>query len=137
MVITKPEPTPEPIITEPKQETIIKEEPKQIVKPTPQPKPATQTVSKVVNYETYQDSLRKKYTTVRTVEVTQNSYKKTTRVFLNNGKTIEVYAKVEHSWGATYYYLEEYPTGFQNIGYSAFMNKTKLYEIEEQNIQSE
>lgn len=83
---------------------------------------------KVVDYNSYQDSLKQKYTEWRTVEVVQDAHKKTTRVFMNNGKVVEVYAMVEHSWGATYYFLEEYPSGAQNIGYNAFMTRTKLYE---------
>lgn len=81
----------------------------------------------VVDYTSYQDSLKQKYTEERTIEVTQDTHKKTTRVILNNGKVVEVYAMVEHSWGATYYFIEEYPSGAQSIGYSAFMNRTKLY----------
>jgi len=84
----------------------------------------------VVDYKTYQDSLRKRYPEERTVEYSETPNKKITRVILNNGEVVEVYTRVEHSWGATYYFMEEYPTGYQSIGYSAFMNKTRLYEIE-------
>ena len=86
---------------------------------------------KVVSYATYQDSLKQKYVEARTIETSQDPHKKTTRVFLNNGKVVEVYSMVEHDWGATYYFLEEYPSGAQSIGYNAFMNKTKLYEVTE------
>ncbi len=84
----------------------------------------------VVDYKTYQDSLRKRYPEERTVEYSETPNKKITRVILNIGEVVEVYTRVEHSWGATYYFIEEYPTGYQSIGYSAFMNKTRLYEIE-------
>jgi hypothetical protein len=120
--------TKEPVVEEP---VTYKPSTPKTVKPQPKTLPAN--TPKVVDYKTYQDSLSKRYPEERTIEITQNSYKKTTRVIMNNGNMIEVYAKVEHSWGATYYYLEEYPTGYQNIGYSAFMNKTKLYEVEEKN----
>jgi hypothetical protein len=83
---------------------------------------------KVVNFSTFQDSLRLRYPSNRTIEVEKDAYKTTTRVFLNNGSLIEVYRMVEHKWGATYYFIEEYPSGTQSIGYTAFMNKTKLHE---------
>ncbi|MDR1761596.1 MAG: hypothetical protein LBR55_04030 [Bacteroidales bacterium] len=82
----------------------------------------------VINYSTFQDSLRLRYPEPRTIERSEDPYKKTTRVFLNNGSQVEVYRMVEHTWGATYYFIEEYPSGMQSIGYAAFMNKTKLYE---------
>ncbi len=87
-------------------------------------------VRKVVDYNTYQDSLLKRYPEERTIEVSQDAHKKTTRVFMNNGKVVEVYAMVEHSWGATYYFIEEYPSGAQSIGYAAFMSRTKLFDTQ-------
>lgn len=108
----------EPLVVEkPKQETVT-----ETVKPRPLPK--------VVDYSSYQDSLRQKYPETRTVEYSEDANKKITRVFLNNGKVVEVYTRIIHSWGATYYYFEEYPSGYQSIGYSAFMSRTKLYELE-------
>ncbi len=108
----------EPLVVEkPKQETVT-----ETVKPRPLPK--------VVDYSSYQDSLRQKYPETRTVEYSEDANKKVTRVFLNNGKVVEVYTRIIHSWGATYYYFEEYPSGYQSIGYSAFMSRTKLYELE-------
>jgi len=74
--------------------------------------------------------LLKRYPEERTIEVSQDAHKKTTRVFMNNGKVVEVYAMVEHSWGATYYFIEEYPSGAQSIGYAAFMSRTKLFDTQ-------
>jgi archaellum component FlaD/FlaE len=97
----------------PKSKTVIKESP----------------TKKVVDFATYQDSLMYKYPQERTIEITQDAHKKTTRVFMNNGQFVEIYTMVEHSWGATYYFLEEYPTGTTSIGYAAFVNKTKLTDL--------
>ena len=125
--------------TEPEQ-VVAKEEPKEEQKQTPidlsqkpTPKPVVtkteQPVKKVVDFVTYQDSLMHKYPNERTIEVTQDAHKKTTRVFMNDGKRVDIYTMVEHTWGATYYFLEEYPTGTTSIGYAAFVNKTKLTDL--------
>lgn len=115
---------------------IAKEEPRIAPEPVdlsqkPKPKPIVQQepTKKVVDFETYQDSLMHKYPQERTIEVTQDAHKKTTRVFMNDGKHVEIYTMVEHSWGATYYFLEEYPSGTTSIGYAAFVNKTKLTDV--------
>lgn len=91
-----------------------------------------QIVQAVVDYDSYQDSLKQKYAEERTVEITSDKLKKTTRVIVNNGQTVEIYSMVEHNWGATYYFKEEYPNGATNIGYSSFMNNTQLYKMQEQ-----
>lgn len=91
--------------------------------------PTEQPVKKVVDFATYQDSLMHKYPNERTIEVTQDAHKKTTRIFMNDGSRVEIYTMVEHTWGATYYFLEEYPTGTTSIGYAAFVNKTKLTDL--------
>ncbi|HRS18233.1 MAG TPA: hypothetical protein P5243_01915 [Bacteroidales bacterium] len=107
-----------------------------VITSKPEKKPITtketteKPVKKVVDYNTYQDSLRARYPDERTIEVTQDAHKKTTRVFMNNGKIVEIYAMVEHAWGATYYFIEEYPSGAQSIGYAAFMSRTKLYDLQ-------
>jgi len=106
------------VVEKPKQEPVRVSETQ--VRPLP----------KVVDYSSYQDSLRRKYPEERTVEYFEDANRKVTRVFLNNGKVVEVYTRIIHSWGATYYYFEEYPSGYQSIGYSAFMSRTKLYELE-------
>lgn len=113
----KPEAPAEPIDLS--QKPVAK--PKTVVKQEP--------VKKVVDFATYQDSLMHKYPNERTIEITQDEHKKTTRVFMNDGKRVEIYTMVEHSWGATYYFLEEYPTGTTSIGYAAFVNKTKLTDL--------
>ncbi|MCQ2958732.1 MAG: hypothetical protein MJ198_00890 [Bacteroidales bacterium] len=116
-VVAKEEPKPEP-----KAEPIdLSQKPKPVVK--------TEATKKVVDFVTYQDSLMQKYPNERTIEITQDAHKKTTRVFMNDGKRVEIYTMVEHSWGATYYFLEEYPTGTTSIGYAAFVNKTKLTDL--------
>ncbi|MBO7124509.1 MAG: hypothetical protein J6V74_01545, partial [Bacteroidales bacterium] len=114
-VVAKEEPKPEPA-----KPINLAEKPK-VVQQEP--------VKKVVDFATYQDSLRHKYPNERTIEVTQDSHKKTTRVFMNDGTRVEIYTMVEHTWGATYYFLEEYPTGTTSIGYAAFVNKTKLTDL--------
>ncbi len=97
----------------------------------PQPLSTDKKYPTVINFSTFQDSLRVRYPETRTVEVTQAPGQKITRVFLNNGSTVEVYRMVEHTWGATYYFIEEYPKGAQSIGYAAFMNRTRLHELKE------
>ena len=115
LVVAKEEPKPEPA-----KPINLAEKPK-VVKQEP--------TKKVVDFATYQDSLRHKYPNERTIEITQDAHKKTTRVFMNDGQRVEIYAMVEHTWGATYYFLEEYPTGTTSIGYAAFVNKTKLTDL--------
>ncbi|MFO7868371.1 MAG: hypothetical protein R6U95_03625 [Bacteroidales bacterium] len=85
---------------------------------------------KNMTYRSYQDSLQREYPAKRSIEYPKTPEKRITRVFLNNGNVVEVYTRVEHMWGATFYFIEEFPSGYQSIGYSAFMNKTHLYEIE-------
>lgn len=111
----KPEQKPEPID--------LSHKPTHVVKVEQQP------TKKVVDFATYQDSLMHKYPNERTIEITQDEHKKTTRVFMNDGTRVEIYTMVEHSWGATYYFLEEYPTGTTSIGYAMFVNKTKLTDL--------
>ncbi|MDR0941727.1 MAG: hypothetical protein LBM68_05825 [Bacteroidales bacterium] len=94
----------------------------------PKPQPDTKNYPTVINFSTFQDSLRVRYPQTRTIETIEEPQRKITRVILNNGSTVEIYRMVEHTWGATYYFIEEYPSGVQSIGYSAFMNRTKLYE---------
>lgn len=117
--INEPEPMPDPVA---KMQQITQQP------PTQKPQLDDKKYPTVINYSTYQDSLRLRYSETRTIEVTQEPQRKITRVILNNGKTVEVYRMVEHTWGATYYFIEEYPSGVQSIGYSAFMTRTKLYE---------
>ncbi|MDA3882057.1 MAG: hypothetical protein PF481_02115 [Bacteroidales bacterium] len=130
----EPEPEmPVEVVEDPLEETVIdtiqenQDKPEVSQQVIPQDPPD---YPEVVDYKTYQDSLRKRYPEERTVEYSETPNKKITRVILNNGEVVEVYTRVEHSWGATYYFMEEYPTGYQSIGYSAFMNRTRLYEIE-------
>ena len=119
------------------EQVVAQEQPKEVAsqpielskKPKPKEIVKEQPTKKVVDFATYQDSLMYKYPNERTIEITQDAHKKTTRVFMNNGQRIEIYTMVEHSWGATYYFLEEYPTGTTSIGYAAFVNKTKLTDL--------
>lgn len=92
------------------------------------PQPDNKTYPTVINFSTFQDSLRVRYPQTRTKEVIEEPHQKITRIILNNGSTVEIYRMVEYTWGATYYFIEEYPSGVQSIGYAAFMNRTKLYE---------
>lgn len=121
----------EPIVAkeEPKKEVVA--EPIDLSQKPTKPKTVAkqEPVKKVVDFATYQDSLMNKYPNERTIEVTQDAHKKTTRVFMNDGKHVEIYSMVEHSWGATYYFYEDYPTGMTSIGYAAFVNKTKLTDL--------
>lgn len=117
----------EPVVKEEKEE--IAAEPVDLSKKPTKPTQETKPVKKVVSFATYQDSLMTKYPNERTIEVTQDAHKKTTRVFMNDGKRVDIYTMVEHMWGATYYFLEEYPTGTTSIGYAAFVNKTKLTDL--------
>ena len=128
-----PEPMPEPVPDPVAKMQQIAQQPPTAKPPTakPQtakPQPADKKPPMVINFATYQDSLRLRYPESRTIEVTQEPQRKITRVILNNGSTVEIFRMVEHTWGATYYFIEEYPSGAQSIGYAAFMNRTKLYE---------
>ncbi|MCL2328469.1 MAG: hypothetical protein FWC39_08145 [Bacteroidetes bacterium] len=130
--ITEPAPQPEPApIPDPvaKMQQIAQQPP--TPKPQPaKPQPADKKPPMVINFSTYQDSLRLRYPETRTIEVTQEPQRKITRVILNNGSMVEIFRMVEHTWGATYYFIEEYPSGAQSIGYAAFMNRTKLHETQ-------
>lgn len=91
-------------------------------------------VNPVVTYEEYQDSLKKHYPKERTVQIEDGLYKKVTRVILKQGDVYEVYLRVDHAWGATYYFKERMPYEYENITSSLFYNVTKLkYE----NVQTE
>ena len=119
--ITEPEPMPDPVA----KMQHVAQQPQ-----APKPQPDNKKYPTVINFSTFQDSLRLRYPAARTIEETQDAQQKTTRVILNNGSTVEIFRMVEHTWGATYYFIEEYPKGAQSIGYAAFMNRTKLHEVQ-------
>lgn len=78
----------------------------------------------IYNEKKYQDSLLQKYPTIRTVEVQKDDYKTVTRVIINKNNHVDVFAKVEHKWGATFYFIENGPQQYENISESFFKVST-------------
>ena len=74
----------------------------------------------------YQDSLKRKYPNERTIEIIQEDFKKTTRVIMNRENRVTIYLKVEHKWGATFYFIDNKPYPMENISNSFFEVSTKL-----------
>ncbi|MBK8809019.1 MAG: hypothetical protein IPO21_21275 [Bacteroidales bacterium] len=74
----------------------------------------------------YQDSLAKIYPTTKTIEVEEDMYKKVTRVIINKDNFVTIYLKVEHKWGATYYFIDRTPFDPENISSSFFDFSTNV-----------
>jgi tetratricopeptide (TPR) repeat protein len=83
--------------------------------------------------EAYQDSLRKKYFAERTIELLKEDMKTITKVILNQDDKISIYLKVEHIWGATFYFRDNYPYPMENISKSYFEVTTKLLSDRDSN----
>jgi len=116
-----------------------------------QPKPALDTVKKVVdkqevkepiiksntpqnipfNKVAYQDSLLKRYPNERTVEEINEPYKKLTKVIINRDSTVNIYLKVEHKWGGIFFFKDNTPYPLENISKSYFEVETKLLSEKE------
>jgi len=84
----------------------------------------------IFNEKVYQDSLKVKYPDKKTVEVTEDMYKKTTRTIMNIDGKIGIYIKVEHFWGATYYFIDRTPLPMENISSAFYETSIRLPDKE-------
>jgi len=120
----KPEPVAaaQPVSLAPEVPVAVKPRPIVVL---PEPPPAKDSIPNFDN-EAYQDSLKNKYPDERTIERTTEEYKTTTRVIINRDNKVAVYLKVEHKWGATFYFIDNTPFPMENISKSFFEVSTRL-----------
>jgi hypothetical protein len=118
-----------------KKDTVSKKKQVQEVSITTIPKPIPTQVAATIQRDTtlqifnkaaYQDSLLKKYPNEKTIEIINEKYKKITKVFINRNEFVIIYLKVEHSWGAVFYFIDNTPYPLENISESYFESMTKL-----------
>lgn len=115
--------------------TSTQKTPENNITPTPQinfdkPKPAVMSETEKKNWvEQEQKRLAKKYPAKKTVENIDQVGKHITRVIINIDNKVSVYLKVEHNWGATFYFKDE--TGLElrsiNLQYFNLMTDLKTY----------
>lgn len=73
-----------------------------------------------------QEELLQKYVNEKTVEVEKDDFKTITYVYMRNNGKVNVYMKVEHNWGATFYFINNYPYPNENITKAYFESATKV-----------
>lgn len=76
--------------------------------------------------EKEKERLLKKYPNKKTVEEIEKPGKKITRVVMNIDGKVSVYLKVRHSWGATFYFIDEVGQELRSINQQYFNLKTSL-----------
>lgn len=86
------------------------------------------------DYKAYQDSLRKQYPTLKSIEVEEFEHKKVTRVIINKNNIVTIYLKVEHDWGGTFYFIDRTPHDPENIS-STFFDIATNIEDDKQEIE--
>lgn len=113
-----------------------------IIEPTPEkkiepkPKAATPTyIEKAVTLsqsekqiwiEQEKKRLAETYTNKKTVEEIEKPGKHITRVIMNIDNNVTIYLKVKHSWGATFYFIDEVGLELRSINESYFNTMTNL-----------
>ncbi len=123
-------------VSENKQKPEKKEQPKQVEKtrkniPEREKKTITQTTKvSVKNKEEWikqeNERLVKKYPNKKTVEEIDKPGKHITRVIMNIDNTVTIYLKVHHSWGATYYFIDDIGRELRSINQQYFNLMTNL-----------
>lgn len=118
-------------VKRPKEETVIKE-----VKPEPviaKSKPShtnnvipTSNVDKKIWIKEEKERLVKVYSNKKTIEEIEKPGKHITRVIMNINNEVSVYLKVKHSWGATFFFIDEVGLELKSISESYFNLKTNL-----------
>ena len=136
-IIIKEEPKVETKITDTTIQSIKKEERTQITnntksKPTKtnisQPtKPIkTSSVDKKVWATQEKERLTKAYPNRKTIEEIDKPGKHITRIVMNINNKVTIYLKVKHSWGATYFFVDEVGLELRSISENYFNIKTNL-----------
>ncbi len=126
------------LIEEPKQEVskpVAPEPDKEIVKTKPAPKPfpikeGMSAEEKSIWVESEKKRLAVKYPDSKTVEELDKPGKHITRVIMHIDNKVDVYLKVKHSWGATYYFIDEPGLELRSISQHYFNMKTNLKTYE-------
>jgi len=76
--------------------------------------------------ENRQRELKKKYPKNKTIVLEEDEYKTITKVYIRNNNKIDTYMKVEHKWGATFYFIVNEPYPNENITRAYFETVTKM-----------
>lgn len=70
--------------------------------------------------------LAKKYPDKKTIEEIQKPQKHITRIIMNIDGKVTTYLKVKHSWGATFYFVDEVGLDLRSISQTYFFTMTDL-----------
>jgi hypothetical protein len=121
-------PRPVPVI-----ETTVDTTPAKAIEPTPKPKSQSQPVADTKPAQPTQEwvaaeqkRLAEKYPNKKTVEEIEQPGKKITRVVMNVDSKVLIYLKVQHSWGATFFFLDETGQALRSINEQYFNVMTNL-----------
>jgi len=102
----------------------VKKKPKVI---QPLPKPVQQTEEEMLIWiKKEQERLLSVYPHVKTVEEIDKPGKHITRVIINVDNKVTIYLKVKHSWGATYFFIDEVGQELKSINEQYFNLMTNL-----------
>lgn len=119
-------------VTEPKLEVKKEDKPTPVVKVVSAPaKPkALSAEEKKIWIEKEKTRLATVYPNKKTIEEIDKPGKHITRVILNIDNKVTVYLKVRHSWGATYFFMDEVGQELKSINehYFNLMTNLKTYE---------
>jgi DNA polymerase III gamma/tau subunit len=110
------------VVSEPKKEPIK-------TKATPKPLPVKDVMSaeeKTLWVEAEKKRLAETYPDSKTVEEMDKPGKHITRVIMNIDGRVTVYLKVKHSWGATFFFIDEPGQELKSINEQYFNLKTNL-----------
>lgn len=118
------EPAPKPVQPAPKPAP-AKTVSKPTQKPVSQPKQMTDEEKKAWK-EAEMQKLRQQYPEQKTVLEFDQPGKHITRIIMNVDNEITVYLKVKHSWGATFFFVEEIGEDLRSIDEVSFNKKTNL-----------
>lgn len=117
--------TPQKEITENDTKPIAPPKTKPITKPAQQTK-AISDEEKEVRKEAEKQKLRIQYPEQKTVLEIDQPGKHITRVIMNINNEINIYLKVKHNWGATFYFEEEIGEDIKSISELYFNKMTNL-----------
>lgn len=134
-IVTPPMPhkdidEPEQSATEPKKVESVPT-PKPQNKPTPTAQKKQQTPEQHAEFvRQEQERLRKQYPNQKTVEELDQPGKHITRVIMNINENVCIYLKVKHSWGATFFFIDNPGEELKSTNEQIFNQKTNLLNYE-------
>lgn len=105
---------------------VKKEVPKQMQKVDAKQNSAINQEERKVWFELEQKRLAMTYPNKRTVEELDKQGKLITRIIMNIDNKVVIYLKVKHSWGATYFFIEEVGQELKSINEQYFNLMTNL-----------